>query len=166
VVVAVDGALERLLPELAPRVRSSRLQMLATTPAADVSLVRPVYSRWGRDYWQQLPDGRIALGGARDLGGSGEWTTDATPTATVQRALDRCLRERVGTRAAVTHRWAAIVGYTASGLPIAEEVRPGVWAVGGYSGTGNVLGALLGRAVAEEVVTGSSALLAPFAGPS
>jgi gamma-glutamylputrescine oxidase len=28
-------------------------------------------------------------------------------------------------------------------------VRAGVWAAGGYSGTGNVIGALCGRAAAE-----------------
>ncbi|MGE5733249.1 MAG: NAD(P)/FAD-dependent oxidoreductase, partial [Gemmatimonas sp.] len=72
VVVAVDGGLELLLPELAPRVRTARLQMLATGPAPDVHWPRPVYSRWGLDYWQQLPDGRVALGGCRDVGGDAE----------------------------------------------------------------------------------------------
>jgi glycine/D-amino acid oxidase-like deaminating enzyme len=33
-------------------------------------------------------------------------------------------------------------------LPIAQEVRPGVWAIGAYSGTGNVVGALLGQETA------------------
>jgi gamma-glutamylputrescine oxidase len=37
-------------------------------------------------------------------------------------------------------------------------VRPDVWAIGAYSGTGNVIGALCGRAVAEKIVTGGSAL--------
>jgi glycine/D-amino acid oxidase-like deaminating enzyme len=163
VVVAVDGWLERLLPELAPGLRTARLQMLATEPTADVVVPCPVYARWGYDYWQQLPDGRIALGGARDVGGDAEWTTEAVPSAAVQRALDRCLRERLGVRAAVSHRWAAVVGYTGDGMPVAREVRPRVWAVGGYSGTGNVLGSLLGRAVAQAVVDGESALLEPFA---
>jgi glycine/D-amino acid oxidase-like deaminating enzyme len=33
-------------------------------------------------------------------------------------------------------------------------VRPGVWTVGGYSGTGNVVGAICGRAAAQVIVTG------------
>jgi glycine/D-amino acid oxidase-like deaminating enzyme len=163
VVVAVDGTLERLLPELAPSVRSARLQMLATEPLADVVAPRPVYTRWGYDYWQQLPDGRVALGGARDVGGDAEWTSEAVPTAPVQGALDRLLRDRLGVRAPVSHRWAAVVADTRDGQPVAREVRPGVWAVGAYSGTGNVLGSLLGRAVAQAVVDGGSELLEPFA---
>jgi gamma-glutamylputrescine oxidase len=163
VVVAVDGRLERLLPELAGRVRTARLQMLATAPTSELSLPRPVYARWGYDYWQQRPDGSIALGGARDLGGDAEWTDDTTPTEPVQNALERRLRERLGVRAPITHRWAASVGYTADGLPIAERVRQNVWAIGGYCGTGNVIGALLGRAAARAAALGDDALLRAFA---
>ena len=149
VVVAVDGALDRLMPELAPRVRTARLQMLATAPTREVTFPRPVYARWGYDYWQQVPNGAIALGGARDVGGETEWTHDARPTAPVQEALERLLRGRLGVQAPIVRRWAALVAYSDTGLPILEEVRPGVWACGAYSGTGNVLGALCGRAAAR-----------------
>jgi glycine/D-amino acid oxidase-like deaminating enzyme len=158
VVVAVDGRLEVILPELAPRVRSARLQMLATAPAPEVRMPRPVYARWGLDYWQQLGDSRVVLGGCRDVGGNAEWTTDSCPTEPVQRALVTFLREGLGVVAPITHQWAATVGYTQSGMPILEEVRPGVWAIGAYSGTGNVVGALCGRAVAEMIATNRSAV--------
>ncbi len=148
-VVAVDGRLARVLPELAGTVRTARLQMLASAPTAEVRLERAVYARWGYDYWQQLPTGEVVLGGCRDVAVEEEWTEEATPTPTIQRALERTLRERVGVSAAVTHRWAASVGYTESWLPVAAEVRPGVLAVGGYSGTGNVVGMLLGRDAAR-----------------
>lgn len=158
-IVAVDGGLERVIEELAGRVRTVRLQMIGTEPAMDVFYERPVYSRYGLDYWQQLADRRIALGGFRDVGGDEEWTHDARPSSAVQRALEECLRQRVRTRAAITHRWAASVSYTADGLPVVEQVRPGVWATGGYNGTGNVVGALCGRAVAQLAVRGRTELL-------
>jgi glycine/D-amino acid oxidase-like deaminating enzyme len=164
VVVAVDGCLERLLPELASRVRTARLQMLATEPTTEIRLSRPVYARWGYDYWQQRPDGAIALGGARDIAGDSEWTTNATPTDVVQQALERRLREQLGVRAPISHRWAASVGYTDDGLPVVAEVRPGVWAVGGYSGTGNVIGSLLGRGIARRLRGGDDSLIRPFSG--
>ena len=84
VVVAVDGCLELALPELSGRVRTARAQALATGPAPEVALARPVYARYGYDYWRQLPDGRIVLGGGRDLGGEAEWSCEAQTTATVQ----------------------------------------------------------------------------------
>lgn len=158
-IVAVDGGLERALPELSGRVRTVRLQMVGTAPANDVRYERPVYARYGLDYWQQLADGRIALGGFRDVGGDEEWTHDSKPSAAVQEALERCLRERVRTTAPITHRWAASVSYTPDGLPVVEQVRPGVWATGAYNGTGNVVGALCGRAVAQLAVSGRTDLL-------
>jgi glycine/D-amino acid oxidase-like deaminating enzyme len=164
VVVAVDGCLERLLPELGSRVRTARLQMLATEPTTEIRLSRPVYARWGYDYWQQRPDGAIALGGARDVAGEAEWTTNATPTDVVQQALERRLRQQLGVHAPISHRWAASVGYTQDGLPVVAEVRAGVWAVGGYSGTGNVIGALLGRGVARWLHAGDDGLIRPFIG--
>ncbi|MBA3670622.1 MAG: FAD-binding oxidoreductase [Gemmatimonadaceae bacterium] len=162
VIVAVDGALDLLLPELAGDVRTARLQMLATAPTPEARFARPVYARWGYDYWQQRPDGAIALGGARDAGGDAEWTHDVATTAVVQGALERRLREQMGISAPITHRWAASVGYTRDGVPLAREVRSGVWAIGGYSGTGNVVGALLGRGVARLVAGGDDRLLRHF----
>lgn len=162
VIVAVDGKLEQLLPELAGTVRSARLQMLATAPTTEVTLARPVYARWGYDYWQQRPDGVIAMGGARDRFEASEWTTEAMPTDEVQRALEHRLRQLLGVQAPITHRWAATVGYTASGLPVIGEVRPGVWAIGGYCGTGNVVGSLLGRGLARWRVAGDDSFIRPF----
>jgi glycine/D-amino acid oxidase-like deaminating enzyme len=162
VIVAVDGRLEGLLPELAGTVRTARLQMLATAPTTEVKLAHPVYARWGYDYWQQRPDGSIALGGARDLAEASEWTTEAVPTDEIQRALERRLRDGLGIHAPITHRWAATVGYTESGLPVVGEVRPGVWAIGGYCGTGNVVGSLLGRGLARWRVGGDDSLVRPF----
>lgn len=149
VVVAVDGRLELLLPELNDRVRSARLQMLATTADSSRSFPYPVYTRDAWDYWQQLPSGAIALGGCRDVGGEAEWTCRAEVTEAVQQALERRLRQGLRSAAAITHRWAAIVAFTEDGLPIMEEVRPGVWAVGGYCGTGNVVGVACGRHAAQ-----------------
>jgi glycine/D-amino acid oxidase-like deaminating enzyme len=148
VIVAVDGGLARVLPELAGRVRSLRLQMLGTAPVDRTVTERPVYYRWGYDYWQQLPDGRIALGGARDGHEGTEWGAAPEPTDPVQHDIDRLLRDTLAVDAPVTHRWAGEVAFTGDGLSIAEEVRPGVIAVGAHNGHGNVLGSALGRAAA------------------
>jgi glycine/D-amino acid oxidase-like deaminating enzyme len=148
VLVCVDGNLDLLLPEVP--VRTVRLQMLATAPLP-ARWSRPVYLRDGYEYFQQLPDGRLAVGGFRDLGGPEEETRSTDPSPRVQEALERFLRDHLRVDAPVTHRWAASVGYTDDHLPFAEEVRPGVFACGGYSGTGNVIGALCARHLAHKV---------------
>ncbi|HSX61649.1 MAG TPA: FAD-binding oxidoreductase [Tahibacter sp.] len=158
VFVAVDGGLEALLPQFAGEVHSARLQMLATAPDATVTLQRPVYFRDGNDYWLQRADGRIALGGGRDLGGDEEWRAADGVSPRVQAHLDALLRDRLGSRAAVTHRWSARVAFTQRGLPVFGEIARGVFATGAYDGTGNILGALCGRALARLALGERSAL--------
>jgi glycine/D-amino acid oxidase-like deaminating enzyme len=152
VIVAVDGKLDLLLPELVGRVRTARLQMLSTGPTTDISLQRAVYARWGYEYWQQLLDGRIVLGGFRDQECDDEWTHSTEPTDAIQNRLTDFLRAHLKTQAAITHRWAASVAYTTNGLPILESVRPNVWVCGAYNGTGNVIGAICGRIVAASAL--------------
>jgi gamma-glutamylputrescine oxidase len=149
VIVAVDGALATILPELRGRVWPMRLQMLASRPHPPGLLPHAISSRGGWEYAQQLPDGTIAFGGCRDVGGDAERTTDVTVTDPVQRALEQRFREVIGVEPQVTHRWAATAGYTDNGLPVLEQVRPGIWATGGYCGTGNLFGAACGRAIAR-----------------
>jgi gamma-glutamylputrescine oxidase len=149
VIAAVDGRLEKIFPDLSPRVRTARLQMLATAPAPGVNFARPVYWRYGYEYWQQLPDRSVALGGFRDHALETEWTAAAEPTEFIQGLLEKFLRGRLNVQVPITHRWAASVAYTADGLPVLEPVRDKVWAVGAYSGTGNIVGALSARAAAR-----------------
>lgn len=159
ILLTADGGLAALAPVLEDRVRPVRLQMLGTAPTGEVRIPRPVYARYGMDYWQQLPDGRITLGGCRDIGGDAEWTTDATPTEAIQSALEGFLRTTLGVRAPITHRWAATVSYTREGiLPVLGEIEPGVWAMGAYNGTGNLVGPLCARAAMEMAVAGRSEL--------
>jgi glycine/D-amino acid oxidase-like deaminating enzyme len=155
-IVAVDGALSAVLPELSDRVWPMRLQMLASGPHPAGVLPHAISSRWGWDYAQQLPDNTIAFGGCRDVGGDAERTADTSVTLLVQEALHRRFTDITGVEPSVTHRWAATAGYTANGLPVFGEVRPGVWATGGYCGTGNLFGAACGRAIARLALGSAS----------
>ena len=146
VVACVDGGIEALFGELAGRARTARLQMLATAPVERGRIPCPVYDNWGYDYWQQLPDGRIALGGGRSVHAGAEWERPAEPGDEIQAYLDALLRERLGVDAPVTHRWAGRIAYTDDRLPVFTELRPGVMVAGAHSGHGNVLGSAAGRA--------------------
>jgi glycine/D-amino acid oxidase-like deaminating enzyme len=160
VVVATDGALTTIFPELRDRAWPTRLQMVATAPLGSGILPHAISMRGGWDYGQQLPDGRIAFGGCRDAGGADERTLADNPTHEVQACIEARCRKVAGTEVQVTHRWAATVSYTGSAIPLIEEVRPGVWAVGAYNGTGNLVGALCGRIAAHRSL--GSGFASPF----
>ena len=155
VVVAADAALGALVPSLATRVRSRRLHMLATEPAPAV-LACPVYVRDGYEYAQQLPDGRVTLGGFSDVDGPASWTARTEGNPGVQSRLDRYLREDLRVGAAVTHRWVGLVGYADDPLPTAGAVTDDLYALGGYNGTGHVQAFVAARIVAELIVDGAS----------
>jgi gamma-glutamylputrescine oxidase len=155
VIVAVDGRLEVLLPQLSGHVRSARLQMLATEPVLPERLPCPVYGRCGYDYGQQSADGRMFVGGGRDRFLEDEWTTSPEPTQPVQAYLDQLARRMAGRPVTVTHRWAASVGFTPDARPLCCEVDPGVVAIGGYNGTGNLVGPATARAAVSLALDGT-----------
>jgi glycine/D-amino acid oxidase-like deaminating enzyme len=155
IVVAVDGRLELLLPQLVGIVRTARLQMLATSPVEPGRLPCPVYGRWGYDYAQQAPDGRVFVGGGRDLHLDTEWTADPHPTAEVQAYIEAVAARMAGSPVGVTHRWAAPVGFTDDERAVVMQVDEGVTACGGYSGTGNLVGPVAARAAVDLLLDGT-----------
>jgi glycine/D-amino acid oxidase-like deaminating enzyme len=50
-----------------------------------------------------------------------------------------------------------IVGFSEGERPFAGQVEEGLYALGGYSGHGNLIGFIAGKAVAEQIATGKSA---------
>ncbi len=150
VVVAGDGFIPQLLPELP--VRSTRGQVLATEPLRDQLYDRPHYARGGYDYWHQLPDGRLVIGGNRDVSPETEDSDVEETTAIVQERLEALVERLVGYPPAVTDRWAGIWGTTPDLLPLVGEVRDKVWVAGGYSGHGNALGLACGDLVARALL--------------
>jgi glycine/D-amino acid oxidase-like deaminating enzyme len=129
--------------------------MVATEPLPERLVDCPVYARWGFEYFQQTPDGRLLAGGFSDLDGDGSYTDRYEGNPQVWERIERYLRETLGVTAPTTHRWVGIVGYTDDLLPFVGEVpgRPGLYAAGGYSGHGNVLGYMAGKQLAHFVLS-------------
>ncbi len=163
VVLAVDGMTDAFAPELRPFVTPMRGQVIATEPL-ELLYDRPHYGRGGYDYWQQLPDGRLILGGRRDTSLETERTNVDETTAVIQAQLDGFAEELFGRQPEITHRWSGFWGQTADLLPLAGRL-PGsdrVWVAGGYSGHGNVLGFECGDLVAQAILGKPTPELAAF----
>jgi gamma-glutamylputrescine oxidase len=167
VVVAADAALPALVPEYRGRVRARRLHMIATEPLPP-TLERMVYARWGYEYLQQRPDGRVLAGGFSDLDGDDSYTDSDDGNPVIWERVERYLREDIGAEARVSHRWAGVVGYSDDSLPYVGEVpgRPGLYVAGGYSGVGNVPGFMCGRDLADTIAGDPPAPLFPADRPA
>ncbi len=165
IVIATDGSGRGLLPELDDAIWPARGQVVTTEPLSERLFDCPHYARHGFDYWQQLPGGRIVLGGFRDFSILTEMTDDETTTQPIQEALDAFLVELLGYLPEVTHRWAGIFGLTQDLIPLVGRVpdHDGAWIAAGYSGHGNVLGFMCGELVASAMLGEDDALLELFA---
>lgn len=153
IVLATDGYTRGLAPELDAVIRPTRGQVVVTEPLAAELFPCPHYARRGYDYWQQLPDRRLVVGGSRDTTLDEEWTAEELVTPAVQERIDAAVERLTGARPRVEHRWAGIWGTTPDSLPLAGPLagRPGVWIAAGYSGHGNVLGFACGELVAQAI---------------
>ena len=153
VVVCVNAYASHLLPL---RIRPVRGQMLATAPLERRVFTRPAYAHRGYRYWRQREDGRILVGGWRDLAVDVEVGEEERTTKPIQSALETFLRGHAPD-AAVTHRWAGIMGFSHDALPYAGRWREGVFALGGFTGHGLAFATAASALVADLVRGGSPA---------
>ena len=164
VVVATDGYPSGLLGELEGLIIPTRGQMIATEPLPELLFPMPHYGRHGFDYWHQDPEGRLILGGFRDADMDSEFTATEETTPRIQGALDAFVEALLGRRPEITHRWSGVFGLVPDLMPVVGPVpgRAGLWAAGGYSGHGNVLGLMCGDLVAQAIVGEPHPLLEAF----
>ena len=164
IVIATDGYTAGLVVELDHAIAPARNQVVATEPLGERLFELAVYARDGYDYWQQTRDGRLVVGGRRDVDRATEATAEEAVTPTIQRELEALVHELTGYEPAITHRWAGILAFTADRLPLVGRVpgRDAVWASLGYSGHGNALAVWCGEAVARAILGDRDPRLAAF----
>lgn len=163
--LATNARLPQLLDQLgagylAGAITPQRGQMLATEPIDEELFTCPCYADEGYQYWRQLADGRLAVGGWRNHSFETEATEDETPGPPVQDHLERFVRETLRLpveRAPVAHRWAGIMAFSADGLPLVGRV-PGTarcYVAGAYTGHGNAY-AIAAAQVVTEMLRGGT----------
>jgi glycine/D-amino acid oxidase-like deaminating enzyme len=153
VVVCVNAYSRHLVPL---RIRPVRGQMLATAPVSRRVFARPAYAHRGYRYWRQRADGRLLVGGWRDLSPHVEVGEEEQTTPLLQSALDAFVREHAPD-AAVTHRWAGIMGFSHDALPYAGRLRDGTFVLGGFTGHGMAFATAASALVAELARGGAPA---------
>ncbi len=155
-VLATNAWLPRLGPMLgqgwlAEVITPTRGQMLVTEPVAERLFECPLYADEGYQYWRQLPDGRLAVGGWRNRSLATEYTDDETPGAPVQDHLERFVRETLDLPdVRIEQRWAGIMAFSADHLPLIGRL-PGTercFVAGGYTGHGNAYALAAARMLA------------------
>jgi glycine/D-amino acid oxidase-like deaminating enzyme len=141
---------EKILP--------ARGQVLVTKPLRERLLASLCYANYGFEYFRQLPDNRLMLGGCRQLFKEEEVGYADIVTRPVQQALENLLKDRFPEVAGVRidYRFSGVIDFTADGLPLVGELRkwPGTFYGLGMNGHGLGYGMNMSRLLVEVAMDG------------
>lgn len=159
VVLGLNAWSRQIAPAFNGVITPVRGQILNTAPIA------PVFAHgMGTDitptgeYWQQTLDGSIVLGGCRAVAANRDVDMyDIGITDDVQHALDQVLPRLFPKLAGtpITRRWAGMMAFTPDYVPVCDAVpdMPGVWAGGGFCGSGMPFLFVVGMYLAQAAMT-------------
>jgi glycine/D-amino acid oxidase-like deaminating enzyme len=156
-VVATNARAPELLPTLQDHIDPVRGQMLATGPLPRLFDL-PVYANHGYDYWRQDDQGRVVLGGWRNLDPGAEVGHDEVLHDDIQARMTRFIESfDFGAPVQIQDRWSGIMGFSTDGLPLVGPApgRPGAVVGAGFTGHGFGFAMLAGQALADLVTQGA-----------
>ena len=159
VITTVNAWLADLAPALRQVIRPVQGQMLATTPLPGVFPCGMAAQLTAHgEYWQQLPDGTVIVGGCRAVAPPPDDPLAQRPQLAVHQALQHVLPTLFPDLSGIgiQHAWAGAMAFTPDGLPIVDEIAESVWAIGGFCGHGMPFGASISRILAGHVTNGDS----------
>ena len=148
-IVCTNGFAAQLLPELP--VVPARNQVLITSPIPGLELPSAYHVDKGYVYFRQY-DGRILLGGGRNIDIEHETTSEFGNTEVIKSYLLNILETiHPGATEKVDHWWSGILGVGESKFPICKWMDNDVLVGVRLGGMGIAIGSFLGEKLADEV---------------
>ncbi|MEE4209147.1 MAG: FAD-binding oxidoreductase [Parvularcula sp.] len=145
---ATNGYSPGLTRKTGARVLPINNYIAVTEPLDDPPMMDPVAVADGRvvvNYFGQTRDGRLVYGGGESYGRRFPADIGRRVRANMVRVYPELTEVRF------THAWGGTLAVTATRLPYVDEVAPGVFSAGGYSGHGLALSALFGKVCVEAM---------------
>jgi hypothetical protein len=148
--IATNGFAANLLPSL--DLKPARAQVLITTPINDLRVSGTFHLNEGFYYFRNI-DGRILLGGGRQLDLEVETTTDLSTTSEIQNELETLLHRMIlpGTKFEIEHRWAGVMGVGRIKKTIVEHISNNVSCAVRLGGMGVAIGTSIGKESAAMI---------------
>lgn len=151
VAVCTNAFTSLLLPDV--MIRPARGQVLLTKPVKGLPFRGIFHFDKGYYYFREL-DGRVLLGGGRNLDVRGETTTIPEVTDLIQQDLEEKLRTVIlpGREVQIDQRWAGIMGFGADKFPEIRAYSQRIFVAAGMGGMGIAIGSEAGRQIASLIL--------------
>lgn len=145
--ICTNAFTKQLLPDV--DVTPGRGQVLITEPIQGLKLKGIFHMDEGYYYFREI-DGRVLIGGGRNLDFEGEATTDMIVTERIQNSLEEKLRQIIlpGVEFKVAQRWAGIMAFGATKQPIVKAFSDKVFGAFRMGGMGVALGSRVAQQLA------------------
>lgn len=148
--ICTNAFTKQLLPD--EDVIPGRGQVLITQPIEGLKFKGVYHMDKGYYYFREI-DGRVLIGGGRNLDFECETTTEFALTEQVQTELERKLHEIIlpGTPYQIEQRWAGIMAFGKTRSPIVKQCSPRVFGAFRMGGMGVALGSEVALQLADLV---------------
>jgi gamma-glutamylputrescine oxidase len=150
VVVAGNGYLGDLVPQVAARVMPINNFIVATAPLGEARARRVIRddvavadTRFVVNYFRLSADGRLLFGGGESYG----YRFPRDIAGVVRPRMLAVFPDLADV--AIEHAWGGTLAITANRMPAFQRLGPGVFSAAGYSGHGVALATLAGKLIAE-----------------
>ncbi|MFN4247049.1 MAG: NAD(P)/FAD-dependent oxidoreductase [Flavipsychrobacter sp.] len=144
--ICTNAFTKQLLPDV--DVVPGRGQVVITNPIDGLKFKGVYHFDKGYYYFREI-DGRVLLGGGRNLDFEGEATTDFSLTELIQKDLEEKLRTIIlpDTDFTIAQRWAGIMAFGKTKQPIVQAFSNRVYGAFRMGGMGVALGSDVGRSL-------------------
>jgi len=148
IAICTNGFAQQFLPN--DDILPARAQVLVTRSIPNLSLEGTFHYQKGYYYFRNI-DGRVLLGGGRNLDFKGETTTEIATTETIQKELEALLKHVIlpNTPFEIEHSWAGVMGVGTTKKPIVKEISKDVYCGVRLGGMGVAIGTLVGKELVD-----------------
>ncbi|MEM9051223.1 MAG: FAD-dependent oxidoreductase [Bacteroidota bacterium] len=150
VIVTTNGFAKTLLPEV--DVHPKRAQVLITSPIENLKWQGCFHHDRGYDYFRDI-DGRVLIGGGRQLDLESESTDKEGTTELIQNYLESVLREVIlpNEEFSIDMRWSGTMGMSDSKKYVLEKIDDRTYCAVRFGGMGIALASSVSKSLVEMI---------------
>jgi glycine/D-amino acid oxidase-like deaminating enzyme len=156
IVLATNAYSNQLFAYFEDKVFPTRGQIIVTEPVPQ--FLEPCYCSFALDYFRQLPDGRILIGGFRNTDVEKEVGFSDEINPIVHGNLEKFLENHFPLLRGVPieYRWSGVMGFAKDGYPMVGSLPqdPRIFFAGGFTGHGLGYAFKMGKVLADLMLEG------------